>query len=126
MLVIVMEARLGECTGKIELAFPYAALEALVRQLSQGTNAAVREVAPSLAPKWNNCFDDVLVPITARWDWLEMTARDLLALKVGDVLRADSQSGRIQVCVADLPRFDARLGIVAGKWAAELAGPTTD
>jgi flagellar motor switch protein FliM len=120
MLAIAMDARLGGCAEKIEIAFPYAALEGVVRYLSQGTNTVPPESAPPSPLKWNACFDEVRVPLTARWQWLEMTARDLLALKVGDVLRADSNSAGIQICVADMPRFDARPGLVAGKWAVEL------
>jgi flagellar motor switch protein FliM len=101
----------------------------LIRQLSQGTNSTVESIpSPARpAPKWNTCFDDVRVPVAARWHWSELTARDLFALKVGDVLQVDSESAAaMEVCVADLPRFNARPGMVAGKWAVELGRPLKD
>jgi flagellar motor switch protein FliM len=130
MLVIAIELRSGGCVERIQIAFPYSGLEPMIRQLSQGTNSAAEPVPPPVAkpaPKWNTSFDDVRVPIAAHWHWAELTARDLLALKIGDVLPADSESaGGMEVSVADLPRFSARPGIVAGKWAVELGRPLKD
>jgi len=61
------------------------------------------------------------VPVTAEWEGLEMTARQILALKVGDVLTLDSQRAQhISVRVADMLRFQGRPGTVAGQWAVEL------
>jgi flagellar motor switch protein FliM len=129
MLVISLDLRLAGSVEKMQIVFPYASLEVLIRQLSHGANSGP-ELAPTPAgpaPKWNHCFDDVRVPIAARWHWSELTARDLFALKVGDVLHADPESASgMEVSVADLPRFSARPGIVAGKWAVELGRPLKD
>jgi flagellar motor switch protein FliM len=130
MLVIALELRVAGNAGTMQIAFPYAALEPLIRQLSHGTNSALESgpLSPARpAPKWNAAFDDVRVPVAARWHWSELTARDMLALKIGDVLQVDPASaGGMEVCVADLPRFNARPGIVSGKWAAELGRPLKD
>ncbi len=130
MLVISLELRLTGDVQNLQIAFPYAALEPLIRQLSQGTNSSLESIpAPAVkpAPKWNPCFDDVRVPVAARWHWSEVTARDLFALKIGDVLRVSPESAAgMEVCVADLPRFSARPGVVAGKWAVELDRPLKD
>ncbi|HXC99381.1 MAG TPA: flagellar motor switch protein FliM [Verrucomicrobiae bacterium] len=129
MLVVSLELRLAGEVETIQIAFPYASLEALIRQLSQGTNSTAEAVPTPTkpAPKWNTCFDDVRVPVAARWHWSELTARDLFALKIGDVLQVDPESAAaMEVCVADLPRFIARPGIVSGKWAVELGRPLKD
>ena len=48
-------------------------------------------------------------------------ARQILALKVGDVLPLDSQgSQQINIRVADLLSFQGRPGTLAGQWAVEL------
>ena len=50
-----------------------------------------------------------------------MTARQILALKVGDVLPLDLQrTQQINVRVADMLKFQGRPGTLAGQWAVEL------
>lgn len=124
MLVIALEARLGNCVEKIQIGFPYASLESLIRQLAKSADMlsdATPPPAPKAACKWNPCFDEVTIPLTAEWQGLEMTARDILALKVGDVLQISPQCAQqVKVRLADHLKFNARLGTVAGNWAVEL------
>lgn len=126
MLIVDMEARLGNSVEKMQLAFPFVAVEPMVKQLSQGAASVETTPAPTAKPppKWNRSFDDVRVPVSARWQWSEVAARDLLELKVGDVLRADAVTeGQVQVCIGELPGFTAHPGVVSGKWAVEIAAP---
>jgi flagellar motor switch protein FliM len=59
--------------------------------------------------------------VTAEWEGLEMTARQILALKVGDVLPLDLQrTQQINVRVADMLKFQGRPGTLAGQWAVQL------
>jgi flagellar motor switch protein FliM len=124
MLVVSIETRIGQCAERMLLGFPYPALESLIRQLGQGTETMPEAAVPAAANaplKWNSSFDDLCIPVTAEWGGMEVTAREVLALKVGDVLRMDSEcAGHVQVRVAELPRFAGRPGTVAGKWAVEL------
>jgi flagellar motor switch protein FliM len=123
MLVLGLDAHLGESSGQIKLAFPYAALELCLRQLGAGSEAT-GETPPPAAPtpvKWNRCLDEVALPVTAEWQGLELTAREVLHLKAGDVLQISPQVAR-QVCLrlGDISKFNGRLGTLAGHWAVEL------
>jgi len=124
MLVIAMEARVGNCVEQIQIGFPYASLEILIRQLTKSADmAADAPPQPSAKTpcKWNACFDDVCVPLVAEWQGLELAARDILALKVGDVLQINRQCvEQVKVRLADHLKFNGRLGTVAGNWAVEL------
>jgi flagellar motor switch protein FliM len=126
MLVVSMEAGFGGCRGQIQMGFPYAAVDPLIRRSCKSA-AAVISPAPSAPPlpapasKWNSCFDGVCVPVTAEWEGLEMTARQIFALKVGDVLPLDAQrTQQVNVRVADRLSFQGRPGTLAGQWAVEL------
>lgn len=127
MLVIAMEARLGQCVERIQIGFPYASLETLIRQLTKSADMVVDAPAQSAAKvacKWNPCFDDVTISLVAEWQGLELTARDILALKVGDVLQINPQCAQqVKVRLADHLKFTGRLGTVAGNWAVELTQP---
>jgi flagellar motor switch protein FliM len=126
LLVVSMEAGFGECKGQIQMGVPFAAMEPLIHRFCHGTETVAVPVplaptAPVAGWKWNSCFNDVCVPVTAEWEGLEMTARQILALKVGDVLPMDAQHLRqINVRVADTLKFQGRPGTLAGQWAVEL------
>lgn len=128
MLVIAMEAGFGECKGEIQLAVPFAAMEPLIHRLCQdAAGAAAASASPVASPtapvplKWNNCFNEVGVTVTAEWDGLEMTARDILALKVGDTIPLTGKNLQyVNIKVADALRFQGRPGTIAGQWAVEL------
>jgi flagellar motor switch protein FliM len=123
MLTLALDAALGDCRGQIRLAVPYVAMEPFLRQLCGVAEPAVEApAAPAAAPaRWNRCLDDVALPVTAEWQGLELTARDILHLKVGDVLQVNPKLARqVTVRLGELAKFNGRLGTVAARWAVEL------
>jgi flagellar motor switch protein FliM len=59
--------------------------------------------------------------LVAEWQGIELTARDILALRVGDVLPINEKcTQEVKVRLADHLKFNGRLGTVAGNWAVEL------
>lgn len=123
MLVLSMEARLGDCSETLQLCFPYYTLEPLIRSLSQASEERnVSEPSrPAAKPKWNPDFDDILVQVSAAWSDLELSAREIVGLKVGDVIELSPASHeRISVRLAGTPRFEGRLGTRADKWAVQI------
>ena len=124
MLVLAMEAKLGDCLEQIQVAFPCFTLEPLIRKLGR-INGDDTDAVDSLPARvsWNRSFDDVPVPITAIWDSLVMTARDVANLKPGDLLPLDPRSARqVTLRLADSPKFEGHLGTTAGKWAVAISG----
>jgi flagellar motor switch protein FliM len=122
MLVVALDATLGDCREQVQIGFPFAALEPLLRQLAPEMDAApAPEPEPSVSRAWNPCFDEVRIPVTAAWHGLEIAAREVLDLKVGDVLPLNPASARqIEVCLGGHAKFQGRPGLVAGHWAIEL------
>ena len=126
MLVVSMQAAFGDCAGQIQMGFPYATVDPLIRRACQGAEPMANapsspQPPPASGWKWNTCFDDVCVPVTAEWEGVEMTARQILALKVGDILPLDSgRAQQVNVRVADMLKFQGRPGTLAGQWAVEL------
>jgi flagellar motor switch protein FliM len=59
--------------------------------------------------------------VTGTWAGLDVSARQMLHLKVGDVLRLDPAAARqIELRLGGQPKFHGRPGLVAGHWAVEL------
>jgi len=126
MLVISMEARIADCLEQIQLAFPYATVEPLVRRLTEKLEIELPGLHPAtnLQPRWNSELERARIPITAEWPALEMTARDLTNLKVGDVLPLEPEiMNNVCVRLASTPKFAGRLGTQGQKWAVEITQP---
>jgi flagellar motor switch protein FliM len=124
MLTLAIDARLGECTGQIKLAVPYTAMEPCLRQLCGPTESSPSESAtpaPAAPTRWNRGLDDVALSVTAEWRGLELSAREFLHLKVGDVLQVSPQvAQQVSLRLGEQSKFSGRLGTVAGHWAVEL------
>jgi flagellar motor switch protein FliM len=122
MLVLAMEAKIGDCLEQMQIALPCFTLEPLIRKLGQFSEAAVQEsTLPASSLAWNRRFDEVPVPVTAVWDDLEFTARQVASLKEGDILPLDPGSARqVKIRLANLPKFQGRLGTTEGRWAVAV------
>ena len=125
MLVLTMEAKVGDCLEQMQIALPCFTLEPLIRKLGQITDVSTESEAVVSPMRWNRNFDDVPVPVTAMWDDLVLTARDIANLKPGDVLPLDAKSIRqVKLRLADMPKFEGQLGTTGGKWAVAISGVT--
>lgn len=126
MLVLTMNSGIGEQLEPIQLLFPYATVEPLMRLLNPPMPEA--EAAPARAgkPKWNAEFDDVKVPVIAEWHGLKMSAGEITRLKSGDVVMLDPQcAANVHLRLSHLPKFIGRPGTCSGKWAVQLTSPIT-
>lgn len=124
MLSLLLEARIGNCMEKIQIAFPYTVLEPLTRDLNMKLAVAVKdsENAPEEPTKWRPELNALQVPITAHVPALTFSAKELACIKPGDVLTwGPEASDQINLHVAALPKFTGRLGRIGNNWAVEIS-----
>jgi flagellar motor switch protein FliM len=118
-----MNGGIGEQSESIQLVFPYAMLEPLLRLLHPSLPGADTTPLPTVKLKWNPEFDDVPVPVIAEWHGLKMSADAISRLKPGDLLGLDPAcAAQVQIRLNNVPRFIGRPGTAAGKWAVQLTG----
>ena len=127
MLIITLNAGAGEPLEPVQLAFPYATVEPLMRLLAPaGLPATDGLTAASAQPKWNPEFNDVRVPVIAEWQGLKVSASDIAHLKQGAVLMLDPEyATQVQLNFNRVPKFIGRPGTRAGNWAVELTNSVT-
>lgn len=122
MLVVAVEARLGDCVEQMQFAFPCRTLEPLVGALNAISDKT--EEPPAARPRpsrWNPALSHVRVPVVAEWQNLRLTARQLATLTPGDVLPlSPEQSNDVKVRLASVTRFNGRLGSAGDRLAVQL------
>lgn len=127
MLVLTMNGGIGEQSEPIQIVFPYATVEPLVRLLSPSLPASETTPARAAKPRWNAEFDDVKVPVIAEWHGLKMSAGEISRLKVGDMLALDPAcAAQVQLLLSEVPKFIGRPGTSGGKWAVQLTTINTN
>jgi flagellar motor switch protein FliM len=123
MLIVVMNGGIGDQTEPIQLVFPYATVEPLMRLLSPALPGAETTPAGTAKLKWNPEFDDVKVPVIAEWHGLKMSAGEITRLKAGDLLALDAAcAAQVQIRLNQVAKFNGRPGTSGGKWAVQLTG----
>ena len=123
MLSLTLDVRMAESTDQLQLVFPYSTLEPLVKKLTASAAPAPAPVAatpPSI--KWNSSLDNVPVNIVAQWPKLKISTRELLGLKVGEILELKPQmSEAIELKIGALTKFKGRLGTRENKWTVQIS-----
>lgn len=125
MVCLALEMSIGDCTETMQFGFPHYTLEPIVQQLTALSVTEKKPGAAAAAPTlWNAELNDVPVPVAAEWSGLQLTAGELVALKVGDVLMLDPRiTQSVRVNVASSPTHVGRLGTRGPCWAVELTQP---
>jgi flagellar motor switch protein FliM len=121
MLVLTMDAGIGDQLEPVQLAFPYATVEPLMRLLSPALPEAEPAPARSTKLAWNSEFDEVKVRASAEWEGLKVSAAQITRLKLGDVLMLGPEcAARVQFRLSQIPKFLGQPGMCGGKWAVQL------
>jgi flagellar motor switch protein FliM len=121
MLVLTMNGGIGEQSEAMQIVFPYATVEPLVRLLSPSLPGTEALPARAAKPKWNAQFDEIKVPVIAEWHGLKMSAGEISRLKVGDMLALDPAcAAQVHLRLSRVPKFIGRPGTTGGKWAVQL------
>lgn len=121
MLVLTITVSISEQKETLQIVFPYATLEPLMRLLNPELTAAETSAPRPVKPRWNPGFDDVKVPLTAEWQGLKMAAGDIARLKPGDLFGLDPAcAAQVVIRFGNIPKFFGRPGTSDAKWAVQL------
>lgn len=122
MLSAVIEVRMGESAGQIQLVFPFPAIEPLVARLGHEIQAQPAPApVPSAPVAWNRALDGLPLTLAARWPASQVTTRAILNLKPGEILELDPElAERIELRIGASVKFEGRLGARGGKRAVQI------
>ncbi len=120
---ISMEASIGDCVNQLQMLMPVRGLNPLLRKINFEAEAPVEDKAhkTGVGPRWNAAYDNVPLRVSAHWPHIDARARDLLNLKVGDVIPVTPDHvNKVQISLAGQTKFIGRLGSVDNKCAIEI------
>lgn len=121
--VIEFEVKINEVTGKMSMCIPYVVLEPVIGDLSAqkwftvGKKESTTETVESLT----KVMKETIVPVVAQVGNAQINIRDLLNLKIGDVVRLNSSPhAEIEILIEGLVKLNGRPGVSSKKKAIQI------
>lgn len=116
-----MTVRSGEVARPIWLRLPLELLAPLMESSLDAAGPGASAEDPPRAPLWNDAFGEIPVRVAARLAAIDLTPRQIAAIRPGDVLPLSADSLEDVVLeVGGVDRFAGRLGSVQRRSAVEI------
>jgi len=121
MLVLDIESALGDCSEMLQIAVPYYMIEPIIREMQKEARRFGSSSSEEKHPKWLPLYRDIQVPVFAEWQGPELTVRDLLSLREGDVveLREDINH-ETRLRLRNVAQFKGDVGLEEDKVAVKI------
>ena len=110
---------LADGGGELHIAFPYASLEPFKEILATTANKESKDGNEQWRAEMERTLLEAELPINCVIGDVQLRLRDLMGLRAGDVLDLNMQEIH-QVCISNIPTFNATLGDSRGKFALEF------
>ncbi|MDD2710497.1 MAG: FliM/FliN family flagellar motor switch protein [Verrucomicrobiae bacterium] len=112
---LTIEVKVVDNTSTIRLGFFYNTLEPLINKLTEDIPPEIeKSTSPGKAANLIALYEsaaDILIPIHARWEGMQISVRELTNLKKDDVLLMDpSTPGRTSIYLNTIQKFSGQTG----------------
>jgi flagellar motor switch protein FliM len=126
VIVISMQVKMLGNSGLLTICYPYVTLESIMKDLigkSWVDQSKKGDAELDLTTNSDN-LQEVCADVTAQLGSAQITIRDFVNLKVGDVIQLDQRvSQPLDVYVRGVKKYLARPGIVGKKTGFQVIGP---
>jgi flagellar motor switch protein FliM len=130
MIILVnLEAEVGEKNGRMNLAIPYMMLETVLPKLNiqQWFSTYRRTISPDTTLKVEERLLRTSLKFVARLGRTQISLKDFLNLNVGDILQINSKiSDEMDIYVGDRVKFKGRPGVVGKRLAVQTTSVVKD
>lgn len=123
VLDLSLEVTFGDCVEKIRIGVPYYTVEPLVKKMQarRQQDAAATPVTPRQV-SWQGAYDHISLPVRAEWDALELSMRELIHLRVGDVIEMPAeQIHATRLLLNGTPKFVGSVGLDTDRVAIQIS-----
>lgn len=122
MLVLTMEAGVGDCSESIQIGIPYYTLEPIIKKMYEDKEKEINPDIVGSRKAWRGSFDQVDIPIQAEWDADSMTVREVSHIRPGDVIRFPKTVLKdTRVRLSDTIKFRGEAGLDKNRVAVKIS-----
>ncbi|MDI6736152.1 MAG: flagellar motor switch protein FliM [bacterium] len=126
VIIGTIEVKAGETTGNMTLCLPLLMIEPLISKFtgereSSLPGGAEQPVSSEDIIKMRKVVENIIIPLVVELGRTEVTMRDMLELKEGDVVRLNGKVDDVLIMYAEgIPKFRCRPGVVGIRMAAQI------
>ncbi len=122
ILVLTMEAVLGDCSESIQIGVPYYSIEPIIKKMQEQAEVNQQPTNSARRHWWSSC-DEIQVEVRAEWSAFACEVRDLVSLRTGDVLKLSPDLiGKTEIWCNNSLRFFGKVGVQDDQVAVEVLG----
>ena len=125
--MLFRSVKVGETTGNMTLCLPLLMIEPIISKFAgEGESSlpggAEQPVSSEDIIKMRKAVENVIIPLVVELGRTEVTMRDMLELKEGDVVRLNGKVEDVLTMYAEeIPKFKCRPGVVGIRMAVQIA-----
>jgi len=121
IVALTLEVTFGECTEKIQIGVPYYTIEPVVKKI-QSSRQKVSTTGPVVKrAEWQTYYDRVKIPVRAEWEALELSLREIVSLRVGDVIEMPPDlCNETRILLNGTPKFIGTVGLDGDRVAVQV------
>ncbi|MCH2155187.1 MAG: flagellar motor switch protein FliM [Opitutales bacterium] len=121
MLILTMEAAIGDCSDYMQVAVPYYTVEPIIKQMQEESKTYSRTDVKEKSMAWRSTYSDIKVPVVAEWDCFDVSVADILSLRPGDLIELPRDIiQKTKIRVEDTTCFTGEVGINEGQVAVKI------
>lgn len=123
MLALTLEADFGDCAEQIQIGIPYYTIEPLVKamQARREKDSTISQEVSNKKAEWQPIYEKVNIPARAEWDAFELSLREIVSLRVGDVVEMTPEVlDKTRVLLNGSAKFMGSVGLDSDKVAIKL------
>jgi flagellar motor switch protein FliM len=126
VVLISFELTLGEVRGMLNLCIPFNSIERVSNKLQSNNWATYggRGGGPEVRQRITQRLDTAVVELTATLAQTTITMKDLIELRVGDIITTEKDiHSPLVLSIQNVPKFHASPGALKGKKAVQVLEP---
>jgi len=123
MLVVSMEATLGDCSESIQIGIPYYTVEPVIKKMQEEEAKFDPNTSKKKETHWWKSYENIGVNIVAEWDAFDCKVNELVRLRKGDVLLLPNKLlNNTNIRFKNATHFVGTAGVREGKVCVQIDG----